>query len=345
MPQPTKSCFVIMPISDPEGYESGHFRYIYTNLIQEACKRAGYEPIRADDVPQANLIVQDLIERILVSDMVVCDLSARNPNVMYELGIRHAAQKPAVLITDTKTGPIFDIQGIRTPRYSWMARGEQLEKDILSLTQSIISTAQSATLTNSPIAALPKKLQALLNGVQTFSKRDDLTGDEELKEALRNYSHLDIIGLSAEVAITTFKESLNAALRRKDFSCRFIIFDPSPITSIHYEALVAGTLKQSPVLKRAQAQEVFDLANFYNTPIPTQQKMRVKVLRDKPLLYNLWVASDDLGVARIGHISIYSYDIGRGGPAFRVADPSAPLLMELQNEFNYVWDNIAEEYD
>lgn len=345
MSQPTKSCFVIMPISDPEGYEPGHFRTIYTNLIQEACKRANYEPIRADDVLQANLIAQDLIERLLVSDMVVCDLSARNANVMYELGIRHAAQKPAVLIKDNQTGPIFDIQGIRTYTYSWMAWGEQLEKDIFSLTQSIISTAQSATLTNSPVATLPTKLQALLKGVQTFPKRDDLTGDQGLKEALRNYSHLDIIGLSAEVAITMFKESLSAALRRQDFSCRFIIYDPSPRTSIHYEALVAGTLKRSPALKRAQAQEVFDLAKLHNAPIPTQDKMQVRVIRDKPLLYNLWVASDDSGLARVGHISIYSYDTGRGGPAFRVADPSAPLLIELQNEFNYVWDHIAEEYD
>jgi len=44
-----------MPISDPEGYDKGHFKRVYEDLIKPACRSAGYDPIRADDVLETNL--------------------------------------------------------------------------------------------------------------------------------------------------------------------------------------------------------------------------------------------------------------------------------------------------
>ncbi|EPR71058.1 hypothetical protein ADICYQ_0649 [Cyclobacterium qasimii M12-11B] len=88
-----KVCFIIMPISDQEGYEKGHFSRVYKHLIVPACERAGFKPIRADDEVKTNYIVIDIIRKILDSDIVLADLSAKNPNVMYELGIRQAFNK------------------------------------------------------------------------------------------------------------------------------------------------------------------------------------------------------------------------------------------------------------
>ena len=48
-----KKCFVIMPISDTDGYDNGHFTTVYNHLIKPAVMRAGFESIRADDTAQA----------------------------------------------------------------------------------------------------------------------------------------------------------------------------------------------------------------------------------------------------------------------------------------------------
>lgn len=79
-------CFVVMPISDPDGYVKGHFRHVYQDIIQPACQQAGFKPFRADEVKQSNLIHLDILQRLLEAPMAVCDLSSRNPNVLFELG-------------------------------------------------------------------------------------------------------------------------------------------------------------------------------------------------------------------------------------------------------------------
>ncbi|RAY28771.1 hypothetical protein DP184_10285, partial [Enterobacter kobei] len=98
-----RTCFVIMPIADMAGYEPRHFDRVYSHLIQPACDAAGFETLRADEVNNSNLIVLDILKRIVESDIDICDLSGRNPNVMYELGLRQAFNKKTVLIKDDRT--------------------------------------------------------------------------------------------------------------------------------------------------------------------------------------------------------------------------------------------------
>lgn len=112
-----KTCFVVMPISDPEGYEPGHFKRVYDNLIVPACGIADFKPIRADDVMHTNMIHLDILNQLLEADLVICDLSSRNPNVMFELGIRQAFDKPVVLIQEEGTPRVFDISPIRCVDY------------------------------------------------------------------------------------------------------------------------------------------------------------------------------------------------------------------------------------
>ena len=81
-----KRCFVIMPISDVDGYAPGHFDRVFKHIIEPACKHSGYEAIRADVTAKTNVIIVDILRNALNCEMAICDLSARNPNVFYELG-------------------------------------------------------------------------------------------------------------------------------------------------------------------------------------------------------------------------------------------------------------------
>jgi hypothetical protein len=115
--QKPMECFVLMPISDPKGYDGGHFQRVYQDLLRPACQAAKFEARRADEVTASNLIQLDILHRLLRSPMALCDLSSLNPNVMFELGIRQAFDMPVVLIKDDDTPNVFDIAPLRTITY------------------------------------------------------------------------------------------------------------------------------------------------------------------------------------------------------------------------------------
>jgi hypothetical protein len=135
-----KTCFVIMPFSDVDGYEPGHFGRVYEHLVRPACLAAGVEPVRGDEVKGTNYIAIDILQRILKSDIVICDLSGKNANVMYELGVRQAFDLPVVLLKDKRTERVFDIQGLRTLDYTESLRIDSVEQDRKSLSQTISAT-------------------------------------------------------------------------------------------------------------------------------------------------------------------------------------------------------------
>lgn len=135
-----KTCFIVMPISERDDYPETHFKRVYEHLIKPAATSAGYSPVRADEVNSSNYIVIDILKRIVESDLVICDISTRNPNVLYELGIRHAFNLPTVLIKDDKTDRIFDIQGLRTLEYDHTLRIDNVQRSIQSISNAISET-------------------------------------------------------------------------------------------------------------------------------------------------------------------------------------------------------------
>ncbi len=113
-----KDCFVLMPIADCDGYEKGHFLHVYDDIIKPAIDQTDFKAIRADEVKETNLIHLDILRKLIEAPIAVCDLSTRNPNVLFELGIRQAFDKPVVLIQEKGTPKIFDIAPLRYLEYS-----------------------------------------------------------------------------------------------------------------------------------------------------------------------------------------------------------------------------------
>ena len=133
-------CFIIMPISDPDGYEAGHFMHVYKDILVPACEKAGFQPLRADQVRPTNLINLDILQRLLDSPMALCDLSSRNPNVLFELGLRQAFDMPVTLVQEVGTPSIFDIASLRITPY----RKELIYHEVLE-DQTVISSVIKAT--------------------------------------------------------------------------------------------------------------------------------------------------------------------------------------------------------
>ena len=136
------SCFVIMPIADQKGYDANHFTYVYEDIIKPAIIEAGMEvdQARADEVKNSNLIHLDILRKVIESDIAICDMSSRNPNVFYELGMRQAFDKPTVLIRDEETAVPFDINGLRYVEYKKGMRHRDVLKAVDDLAEMLKAT-------------------------------------------------------------------------------------------------------------------------------------------------------------------------------------------------------------
>lgn len=135
-----KNCFVLMPITDCDGYEKGHFAHVYDDIIKPAIDRTEYTAIRADEVKETNFIHLDILKKLIDAPIAVCDLSTRNPNVLFELGIRQAFDKPVVLIQEKGTPKIFDIAPLRYLEYSKEMKYHEVLESQKKLQEAIEAT-------------------------------------------------------------------------------------------------------------------------------------------------------------------------------------------------------------
>lgn len=125
-----ETCFIIMPIGTQEyesvQYKEDELRKKYDDLIKQAIfsAREGIKVFRADDVSMPGSITNDILTRIMFSKYVIADISLPNPNVFYELGIRHAIKTGTILIKDKNVkSTVFDISHLRHIEYENTATG------------------------------------------------------------------------------------------------------------------------------------------------------------------------------------------------------------------------------
>jgi len=111
----SKKCFVISPIG-PAGSEIRErsdkiLEFIIRPAVEQQCH---YEVTRADEMMSPGVITSQIMDRINNDDLVIADLTGLNPNVFYELAVRHAVNKPVIQIMELGEYPPFDVAGMRT---------------------------------------------------------------------------------------------------------------------------------------------------------------------------------------------------------------------------------------
>ena len=138
-----KKAFVLMPFSDP-------FNSYYPSIFKPALEAAGYSVTRAGDLFLPRPIILDIQQSILDADLILCEMSDRNPNVFYELGLAHAIGKPAILVSRKEDDIPFDLRHIRTILYDYTQAGweENLREDI---TAAALATAASDEIWPPPL--------------------------------------------------------------------------------------------------------------------------------------------------------------------------------------------------
>jgi hypothetical protein len=123
------TCFVMMPFGE-------WFDRYYQEIYIPAIKEAGFEPVRADELFTTGTVVEQVWEQIQKSTVLLADLSEKNANVFYELGLAHAAHKPVVFTASNIEDVPFDLRHLRVIVYDvrepdWAATLGKSVKDYL----------------------------------------------------------------------------------------------------------------------------------------------------------------------------------------------------------------------
>ena len=111
-----KKAFVLMPFKEP-------YNSYYPIIFKPALEAAGYSVKRADDLYAPHPIMLDVQNSILDADLILCEMSERNPNVFYELGLAHAIGRPAVLVSRNEEDIPFDLRAVRVILYDYRQAG------------------------------------------------------------------------------------------------------------------------------------------------------------------------------------------------------------------------------
>lgn len=135
------TCFIIMPFGD-------WFDNYYDSIYLPAIEATGLTPRRADNLYRPSAIINDIWALTNDAKLILADLSQKNANVFYELGMAHALAKPAILVTQSMEDVPFDLQSLRVIVYDknrpdW---GDALREKIQLAIQEVLASPLDAVL-------------------------------------------------------------------------------------------------------------------------------------------------------------------------------------------------------
>ncbi len=114
-----KICFVISPIGDEGSSIRNYADFVFEFIIRPAVERYSFNPVRADHMPEPGIITSGIIDHLINDPLIIADLTGSNPNVTYELAIRHAVKKHPIQIKDFHGSIPFDVRSMSTIHFNF----------------------------------------------------------------------------------------------------------------------------------------------------------------------------------------------------------------------------------
>ncbi|MCS3697191.1 DUF3450 domain-containing protein [Salinibacter ruber] len=170
-PEESQECFVIAPIGPPRSDTRDRTEGLLDEALRPVVKEFGLDVTAPYEIAEAGSIPKQVIQHLLEAELVIADLTDLNPNVMYELAVRHAKGKPVVPIADRNTSLPFDITTQRTIFYEDSMHGLSQLKPTL---KNAVDEALSDDSPDNPI----------YNVQQDFRMREAVAGNDAMEYLL-----------------------------------------------------------------------------------------------------------------------------------------------------------------
>lgn len=153
-----KTCFVIMPFGEKADIAGTQIDFddVFEFLIKPPLDGLNMEVIRCDKIPSAGSIHREMLHHILHDDLAVVDITTLNPNVFYELGVRHTVRRSGTILIRRKgTRNPFNIQGMRAFEYDLDMRGvAEAHKTLTRAIEYALANTESDSLVHDVLPGL-----------------------------------------------------------------------------------------------------------------------------------------------------------------------------------------------
>lgn len=133
-----KKCFIAYPIGTDDSKVRRNSDFLLQSIIKPALE-SDFEIQRSDLISSTNKITDEIIGGLTNSELVIVDLSTHNPNVFYELGYRHALERPTITMINKDENIPFDVSAYRTIYYS------ELYADVVNAKDQLKETIKTFT--------------------------------------------------------------------------------------------------------------------------------------------------------------------------------------------------------
>ena len=168
---PNKTCFVISAIGEQNSEVRKRSDKVFEKIIAPAAKANALSAIRSDHLAAPGLIYTQVIRHLINDKIVIADLTDYDPNVYYELGIRHAFRKPVIQIILSGQHILFDIQSVMTISYELTSEGMIFACDSIKKMMKLLLSEKIETESPITIAA---RFENFLHPYQDSKKRFDV---------------------------------------------------------------------------------------------------------------------------------------------------------------------------
>jgi hypothetical protein len=213
-----KLCFVIMPIGSGEAYETHLNRY--KSIIRAAVEgfrvngEQAFDVIRADFISKTGSINKKVIEHIYKADAVVADLTELNPNVFYELGVRHSLRNGTILVALEGTKIPFDVQDLSVVFYKDRVGGE---KETIPVIQKLLGALfESERVDDSPVFGILPELRERPTRDLAEAQAAVAKLETEAAELRGKLDVAEATNLSLRDSFSTFERTMGAVLSKLD---------------------------------------------------------------------------------------------------------------------------------
>ncbi|WP_339794966.1 hypothetical protein [uncultured Imperialibacter sp.] len=140
----TKKCGLVMPIADTDGYPAAHWQDVQS-ILKDVGSGLGYDIDLVSNDSASGLIHERIVQNLYFNEMAICDVSSKNPNVMFELGMRLAFDMPTIVIKDELTDYTFDAGVIEHLYYPSSLHYHKIQQFKEALSKKIIGTQKASS--------------------------------------------------------------------------------------------------------------------------------------------------------------------------------------------------------